>query len=97
MKTIALILIIFSMQLSIDVIAQDSLTLQWQLAGILPPETFGDARAMQEHKGVAGAVIGWHHNILMVAGGANFPEAPPWEGGKKKYHNQIYLFEKNYN
>lgn len=94
MKTIAFIFILFSMQMPNEAIAQHSLTLHWQLAGKLPAETVGDARATQEHKGVAGAVIGWHNNILMVAGGANFPEALPWEGGKKKYHNQIFLFEK---
>jgi N-acetylneuraminic acid mutarotase len=97
MKTIALILILFSMQMPIEAIAQHSLTLHWQLAGKLPAEIIGNASAAQENKGVAGAVIGWHNNILMVAGGANFPEALPWEGGKKKYHNQIHLFEKREN
>jgi N-acetylneuraminic acid mutarotase len=97
MKRIALILILFSMQMPFEAIAQKQLTLHWQLAGQLPSETVGDERTAQEHKGVAGAVIGWHNNMLMVAGGANFPEALPWEGGKKKYHNQIHLFEKKEN
>ena len=97
MKTIAFILILFSMQMPIEAIAQKQLTLHWQLAGKLPAETGEPVFRAQEHKGVAGAVIGWHNNILMVAGGANFPEALPWEGGKKKYHNQIHLFEKKEN
>jgi N-acetylneuraminic acid mutarotase len=97
MKRIALILILFSMQMPFEAIAQKQLTLHWQLAGQLPSETVGDERTAQEYKGVAGAVIGWHNNMLMVAGGANFPEALPWEGGKKKYHNQIHLFEKKEN
>ncbi len=96
MKTIALILILFSMQMPIEAIAQKQLTLQWQLAGQLPADT-GKPVAGEEHKGVAGAVIGWYNNILMVAGGANFPDALPWEGGKKKYHDQIHLFEKKEN
>lgn len=95
MKTIALILILFCMQMPNEAIAQKQLTLHWQLAGKLPAEA--DKPAGEEHKGVAGAVIGWHNNLLMVAGGANFPEALPWEGGKKKYHNQIHLFEKKEN
>ena len=94
MKTIAFILILFSMQMPIEAIAQKQLTLHWQQAGKLPAETGESVFPAQEHKGVAGAVIGWHNNVLMVAGGANFPEALPWEGGKKKYHNQIHLFEK---
>ena len=72
----------------IEAIAQQPITLQWEIAGKLPAE------AGEEHKGVAGAVIGWYNNILMVAGGANFPDALPWEGGKKKYHTKIALFEK---
>jgi N-acetylneuraminic acid mutarotase len=35
------------------------------------------------------------NNMLIVAGGANFPEAMPWEGGKKKYHDEITVFSKN--
>lgn len=73
--------------MSFEAIAQKKLTLHWQLAGKLPADG-------EEHKGVAGAVTGWYNNILMVAGGANFPDALPWEGGKKKYHNEIFLFEK---
>ena len=93
MKIVVFILILFSMQMPFEAIAQKQLTLHWQLAGQLPVET-GKLAVGEEHKGVAGAVIGWHNNILMVAGGANFPDALPWEGGKKKYHNQIFLFEK---
>ena len=93
MKTIALILILFSMQMPIEAIAQKQLTLHWQLAGKLPAEADKPAAGV-EHKGVAGAVTGWYNNVLMVAGGANFPDVLPWEGGKKKYHNQIFLFEK---
>lgn len=96
MKTIALILILFSMQMPIEAIAQKQLTLHWQLAGKLPAEADIPV-AGEEHKGVAGAVIGWYNNVLMVAGGANFPDALPWDGGKKKYHNQIHLFEKKEN
>lgn len=43
--------------------------------------------------GLAGAFTGIHKGILIVAGGANFPEGPAWDGGKKVYHNQVYLFD----
>lgn len=44
--------------------------------------------------GVAGAVIGSHGTHLLVAGGADFPDGPPWQGGAKVYHDKIHVFEK---
>jgi len=32
---------------------------------------------------------------LLVAGGANFPDKMPWEGGVKKWYNTIYSLDKN--
>ena len=40
--------------------------------------------------GVAGPFAGLHGNTLIVAGGANFPDIMPWDGGKKQYHSAIY-------
>lgn len=45
--------------------------------------------------GVAGPVTGVHNGMLLVGGGANFPEGMPWEGGRKQYHNQIFLFTRS--
>lgn len=42
--------------------------------------------------GVAGPVTGIHHNMFFVGGGANFPDAMPWLGGKKKYYNNLEVF-----
>ncbi|MGL2992818.1 kelch repeat-containing protein [Flavobacterium sp. TSSA_36] len=44
--------------------------------------------------GLAGAINGVHKDVLIVAGGANFPEKMPWEGGQKKYYNTIQVLEK---
>ena len=41
--------------------------------------------------GVAGAFSGFIDNHLIIAGGANFPYATPWNGGNKTYQNTIYL------
>ncbi len=49
----------------------------------VPPDTV--------QPGVAGPFAGIHGNILIVAGGANFPDTMPWRGGKKLYHDEIYL------
>lgn len=43
--------------------------------------------------GVAGPVAGILNNHLIIAGGANFPDAMPWKGGAKKYQDQIYIFQ----
>ena len=44
--------------------------------------------------GLAGPVCGAHANFVLVAGGANFENGLPWRGGKKVYHDEIYLMEK---
>jgi N-acetylneuraminate epimerase len=41
--------------------------------------------------GVAGPVTGVIKNKIIVGGGANFPDAPPWLGGKKIYHDHLYV------
>lgn len=44
--------------------------------------------------GFAGPINGISNNVLIVAGGANFPNKMPWEGGKKHYSNEIHVLEK---
>lgn len=40
--------------------------------------------------GVASAFVGSSYDVLLVAGGANFPDAPPWQNGTKIWHDRIY-------
>lgn len=40
--------------------------------------------------GVAGPYAGVSDGVLLVAGGANFPEKMPWEGGRKVWHGAVY-------
>lgn len=44
--------------------------------------------------GVAGPFVGTHATKLVVAGGANFPEAPPWQGGVKVWHDVLYELDR---
>ena len=44
--------------------------------------------------GFAGPINGVSNNVLIVAGGANFQDKMPWEGGKKHYSNEIHVLEK---
>ena len=48
------------------------------------------ANGEQIQPGVAGAFSGVHNDCLIVAGGANFPAAAPWDGGTKVYHDAVY-------
>ena len=45
-----------------------------------------------EHLGVAGPITGIINRKLFIAGGANFPEGMPWDGGKKQYPETGYLY-----
>jgi len=61
----------------------------WSKAGELPA-----LNAQIPNIGVAGAFVGVHNNVLMVAGGANFPDKMPWEGGSKVFGKKISVFNK---
>lgn len=43
--------------------------------------------------GLGGPFAGVHRDTLIVAGGANFPDAPPWEGGAKAWTARILFLE----
>jgi solute:Na+ symporter, SSS family len=64
--------------------------ISWSEPVNLPAAASGKA-----HLGVAGAFAGWHNGVLMIAGGANFPHAKPWEGGKKVYYDDIFVLKKS--
>ena len=57
--------------------------LQWSELPELPAST-----------GAAGAFVGVHNGAVIVAGGANFPDAPPWQGGKKIWRDDIFVLQK---
>lgn len=50
----------------------------------LPPQ---QGRA---NPGVAGAFAGMSNGVLLVAGGANFPDGYPWQNGKKVWQSTVY-------
>lgn len=74
------------MQLSSQIIAQQTSLVDWKVAAQLP-----DLNG-KPNPGLAGPVAGIHNGIMLIAGGANFPDGLPWEGGQKKYHTAIYLY-----
>lgn len=44
--------------------------------------------------GFAGAINAIAGNSMLIAGGANFPRLMPWEGGKKKYSDEIHVLQR---
>lgn len=83
------LLLIIMMFFSLKSIAQQKAvnSITWKIAGSLPVAN-GEKKAL----GFAGAVSGLHNNVLIIAGGANFPDTMPWLGGRKKYYDDVYVF-----
>lgn len=50
---------------------------------------------LPDSMGVAGAFAGTHKGVFIMAGGANFPEAMPWEGGKKVFYDDIHVLNRD--
>jgi N-acetylneuraminic acid mutarotase len=80
------LLLIFSLSITFN--SCNKMNAEWAELVPLPPHVPG---AVQP--GVAGPFAGLHGNTLIVAGGANFPDTMPWHGGRKKYHNEIYMLQ----
>jgi N-acetylneuraminate epimerase len=57
-------------------------SLQWHKLPSLP-----------DSEGFAGSFAGTHNAVLIVAGGANFPEKMPWEGGTKVWYDRVFMLE----
>ena len=45
--------------------------------------------------GFNGSFVGVDGEVLIVAGGANFPGKPVWEGGEKYWYDKIFILEQN--
>lgn len=50
--------------------------------------------SLPDQEGFAGSFAGVSRGALLVAGGANFPGRKPWEGGKKVWHDTVFVLEK---
>lgn len=85
-----LIVFLFQMLVSQNNHAQDATAfcIDWKIATALPPQP-GAEKAL----GIAGALAGMHNGMLLIGGGSNFPDSLPWLGGKKKYHDEVYVFD----
>lgn len=50
--------------------------------------------SLPDKEGFAGPFAGVSNGALLVAGGANFPDQKPWEGGTKVWHDSVFVLEK---
>lgn len=49
---------------------------------------------LPDKEGFAGMYAGVSGGALVAAGGANFPDGYPWQGGKKVWHDHLFVLEK---
>ncbi len=63
--------------------------ISWTIAAQIP-----SAPGQTLSPGLAGAIIGTINNKLIIAGGTNFPDKMPWNGGRKNYYNDIFIYSK---
>jgi len=61
--------------------------LSWSTLAPLP-DRLGVAGAFA---GVTGSADAERDGVLVVAGGANFPDRPPWDGGTKAWHAAVHV------
>jgi len=59
------------------------------------PLAWDDLPPWPDGIGVGGPLAGTTGDVLVIAGGANFPEAPPWEGGAKVWSDRVWVLERD--
>ena len=88
-STIFLLAVIMLTHLHSCTEKRQDISIQWSLSGTLPA-----LPAQTAALGFAGPVSGVHQEVLLVAGGANFPDGMPWSGGKKKYYAEGFVMKR---
>ena len=58
-----------------------------------PPLRWNELPALPDREGFAGSYAGVSGDALIVAGGANFPDKRPWEGGAKIWYDRLFVLE----
>ena len=58
--------------------------IDWEKIADLPPR-----RGFEVQPGLAGAFAGVHGDVLIIAGGTNFPQGYPWTGGQRAWWADI--------
>ena len=91
-RLIAFLISIFTLMFLDSSAQMPVLTISWKKIAIVP-----SSNENQRSLGLAGAINGVNSDVLIVAGGSNFPKGLPWEGGKKVYYDNIFVLTKKGN
>jgi SSS family transporter len=65
--------------------------MDWEVVTMLP-----DEKGLP-NKGLAGSFAGISNDVMLIAGGANFQNEMPWDGGKKYWSDKIYVLKRKGN
>ncbi len=68
-------------------------TLFYRSVSAASPLDWSYLRPLPDEHGLAGSFTGVSGGALIVAGGANFPDGYPWDGGTKIWHDRIFVLE----
>lgn len=62
-------------------------------AGMASGDEWKRLPSLPDKEGFAGAFAGMSGGALIFAGGANFPDKKPWEGGTKVWYDRVFVLE----
>ncbi len=65
----------------------------WSSPVLAEPPAWAQLPPLPDREGFAGPFAGKHGGALIVAGGANFPDKKPWEGGAKVWYDHTFVLE----
>src|SRR5690242_14600786 len=84
-RSYGVVFLLFSFMMTSGCAPSGDLHFEWRRAAALPGDHGGPSI------GVAGAINGVSEGAFIIAGGSNFPEAMPWDGGKKVYSDKVHV------
>jgi N-acetylneuraminate epimerase len=59
----------------------------------MPQLKWSSIAPLPDSHGIAAPFSGVSGGALLVAGGANFPDGTPWEGGRKVWHKEVWVLD----
>lgn len=63
------------------------------IPAMVPSLPWKELPTLPDREGFAGSYAGVSGGALIVAGGANFPDKLPWEGGTKIWYDRVFVLE----
>jgi N-acetylneuraminate epimerase len=80
-------------RLSLCLLSTLTLITSTQICSAQSTSTWSELSPLPDAHGFAGMIAGVSGGQLFAAGGANFPDRPPWDGGTKVWYDRIYRLE----